>query len=100
MVLMWFNLEFGNICLETQRMQSDHYGRNDKHTNGGQSWVYYCQTPDLPILPSPAIALIGKSGRLYIRVVVCSAVCHAGNSSDVTLAFKDAQVIPPFSMGD
>ena len=23
--------------------------------------------------------------------------CHAGDSSDVTLAFKDAQVIPPFS---
>ena len=24
-------------------------------------------------------------------------VCHAGDSSDVTLAFEDAQGIPPFS---
>ena len=24
-------------------------------------------------------------------------VCHAGNSSDVTLAFEDAQITPPFS---
>ena len=26
--------------------------------------------------------------------------CHTGNSSDVTLAFKDAQVIQPVSMGE
>ena len=41
--------------------------------------------------------LIGKSGRLYICVVVRSAgrsvVCHGRDSSDVTLAFEDAQVI-------
>ena len=29
------------------------------------------------------------NGRLY--------GCHAGDSSDVTLAFEDAQVMPPFS---
>ena len=27
----------------------------------------------------------------------CSVRCHAGDSSDVTLAFEDSQVIPPFS---
>jgi hypothetical protein len=45
--------------------------------------------------------LIGKSGRHYIRVVVwlfgCLAVWlvvrHGPDSSDVTLAFEDAQVI-------
>ena len=50
----------------------------------------------LTILPS---LLIGKSGRHYIRVVVCSVgwlvVRHGLDSSDVTLAFGDAQVIPP-----
>ena len=41
---------------------------------------------------------IGKSGRLYIQVVGCSVGrCHAGDSSDVTLAFEDAQGIPTFS---
>ena len=45
---------------------------------------------------SPVQPLIGKSGRLYICVVVWSlVVCHAGDSSDVTLAFEDDQVIPP-----
>ena len=48
----------------------------------------------LTILPS---LLIGKSGRLYIRVVVCLVgrlfVRHGRDSSDVTLAFEDAQVI-------
>ena len=41
--------------------------------------------------------LTGKSGRLYICVVVWSVgrlvVCHGHNSSDVTLVFEDAQVI-------
>ena len=51
-------------------------------------------------------SLIGKSGRLYICVVVCSLFvqlvgCHyVGDSSDVTLAFEDAQVIKPFSRED
>ena len=40
---------------------------------------------------------MGKSGRLYIRVVGCLVVwlvvCHSRNSSDVILAFEDAQVI-------
>ena len=53
----------------------------------------YCQTPDL----TKWKPFIGKSGRLYIRVVVWSVVCHAGDSSDVTLAFEDAKGIPPFS---
>jgi hypothetical protein len=44
----------------------------------------------LTILPS---LLIGKSERPYIRVVVWLVVCHGRNSSDVTLAFEDAQVI-------
>ena len=48
----------------------------------------------LTILPS---LLIGKSGRLYICVVVWLVgrlfVRHGGDSSDVTLAFEDAQVI-------
>ena len=48
----------------------------------------------LTILPS---LLIGKSGRPYIRVVGRSVgwffVRHGGDSSDVTLAFEDAQVI-------
>ena len=44
--------------------------------------------------------LIGKSGKLYICVVVWLFVLlvgcrHGGNSSDVTLAFEDAQVIQP-----
>ena len=30
---------------------------------------------------------------LYIRVVVRSVVCHGRDSSNVTLAFEDAQVI-------
>ena len=48
----------------------------------------------LTILPS---LLIGKSGRLYIRVVVWLVgqlfVRHGRDSSDVTLVFEDAQVI-------
>ena len=44
----------------------------------------------LTILPS---LLIGKSGRPYIRMVVCSVVRNGHDSSDVTLAFEDAQVI-------
>ena len=56
----------------------------------GTQELVYCQTPDLPILPS--LPLIGKSGRLYIRVVGWSVVCHNRESSDVTLAFEDAQV--------
>ena len=31
---------------------------------------------------------------------VCLLVCHAGNSSDVTLAFEYAHVIPPLSRED
>ena len=59
-------------------------------------WIsYICQTPDLPILPSPAIDWkIWKA--LYSRWCL-SVVCHPGNSSDVTLAFEDDQVIWPFS---
>ena len=43
-------------------------------------------------------SLIGKSGRLFIRLVVLSDVCsdsyrQVGDSSDVTLAFEDAQII-------
>ena len=41
---------------------------------------------------SPVQPLIGKSGRLYICVVVCLVVRavlrHGGDSSDVTLAFE------------
>ena len=44
----------------------------------------------LTILPS---LLIGKSGRHYIRVVGRSVVRHGLDSSCVTLAFEDAQVI-------
>ena len=44
----------------------------------------------LTILPS---LLIAKSGRPYIRVVGRSFVRHGRDSSDVTLAFEDAQVI-------
>ena len=44
----------------------------------------------LAILPS---LLIGKSGRLYIRVVGRLFVRHGRDSSDVILAFEDAQVI-------
>ena len=61
----------------------------------GISVVHNCRTSDLP--NSPVRPLIGKSGRLYIRVVVRSVgrlvVRHGGDSSDVTLAFEDAQVI-------
>ena len=39
----------------------------------------------------------GKSGRHYNRVVVWVFGCDTGNSSDVTLAFEDAQVITSFS---
>ena len=46
---------------------------------------------------SPQLPFIDKSGRLYIRVVVrlfgCLFECHGRDSSDVTLAFEDAQVI-------
>ena len=34
--------------------------------------------------------LIGKSGRLYICVVVCLLRRHGGNSSNVILAFEHA----------
>ena len=51
-----------------------------------------CQAPDLP--NSPVQPFIGKPGRLYICVIVCSfvrlVVYHGGDSSDVTLAFEDA----------
>ena len=50
-----------------------------------------CRISNLPVQP-----LIGKSGRLYICMVVPSVVCHTGDISDFTLAFEDAQVIPPF----
>ena len=54
-----------------------------------------CRTPDLP--KSPVQLLIGKYGRLYIRVVGwlvgCLFVRHGRNSSDVTLALEDAQVV-------
>ena len=50
-----------------------------------------CRTPDWQ--SSPVQLLIGKSGRLYIRVVVCSVVRHGRDSSDVTLALEDAQVV-------
>ena len=56
------------------------------------------RTPDLPILPSRAIDLkIWKA--LYMRGCLfgCSFGHNAGNSSDVTLAFEDAQVIQLFS---
>ena len=39
--------------------------------------------------------MIGKAGRLYICMVVCRLVGpHDGDSSDVSLACDDAQVIP------
>ena len=44
----------------------------------------------LAILPS---LLMGKSGRLYIRVVGWLVVCHGPDSSDVTLVFADSQAI-------
>ena len=51
--------------------------------------------PDLP--NSPVQLSIGKSGRLYIRVVGWSVgwlfVRHGCNSSDVTLALEDAEVV-------
>jgi hypothetical protein len=37
--------------------------------------------------------LIGKSGRLYICIVGRLFDRHGHDSSDVTLAFEDAQVI-------
>ena len=49
----------------------------------------------MPIIPSPSIdwkiwnALYLHGSGLF--------VCNAGNSSDVTLAFEDAHIIPPFS---
>ena len=50
---------------------------------------------------SPVQPLFRKSGRHFIRVVGCLVVlltgCNAGDSSDVTQAFEDAQVIQPFS---
>ena len=51
----------------------------------------YCRTPDWQ--SSPVQLLIGKSGRLYIRVVGRSGVRHGRDSSDVTLALEDAQVV-------
>ena len=57
----------------------------------------YCRTPDWTKWKQ----LIEKSGRLYIRVVGRPVgrlvIRHAADSSDVTLAFEDPQVIPPFS---
>ena len=50
-----------------------------------------CRAPDLK--NSPVQLLIGKSGRLYIRVVGWSFVRHDRDSSDVTLALEDAQVV-------
>ena len=59
-----------------------------------------CQTKDLLKLKP----FIEKSGMLYIpfvgRLVGRLLRHHAGNISDVTLAFEDAQVIPPFSQED
>ena len=40
---------------------------------------------------SPVQLLLGKSGMLYICVVGWSVGHQAGDSSDITLAFKDAQ---------
>ena len=40
---------------------------------------------------------IGKSGMLYIWGVRPSVGRHSGDSSDLTVAFEDAQEIPPFS---
>ena len=53
-----------------------------------------CRIPDLPFLPSPAI-----DWKIWKALYLCGwlVVCHICNSSDVTLAFVDAQVIPPFS---
>ena len=59
---------------------------NTKHTE-----YQYCRTPDWQ--SSPVQLLIGKSGRLYIRVVGCSVGRHGRDSSDVTLALEDAQVV-------
>ena len=55
---------------------------------------YNCQTPDLPMLPSPAIyykmlKVLYSQGCLFVRF------SHVCDSSDVTLAFEDAQAIPP-----
>ena len=50
-----------------------------------------CRTPDWQ--SSPVQLLIGKSGRLSIRVVVWSVVRHGRDSSDVTLVLEDAQVV-------
>ena len=54
----------------------------------------YCQTPDLPILPSPAIDWkIWKA--LYLRGCLVGGLFgrHVGDRSDVTLAFEDVQVV-------
>ena len=56
----------------------------------------YCQTSDLSIVPSPANDC-KKSGRLYFQVFVWSVGRHAGDSSNFTLSFQYAQVIPHFS---
>ena len=58
--------------------------------------VFY--TPDLP----PKKTFVKQSGRLFICVALWLVVhsvgcCHAVASSDDTLAFEDAQIIPPFS---
>ena len=67
-------------------------GTRDKTAKWTNSFI--CRTTDLLILPSPAIDF--KSGRLCICVVVWSFV-RLAHSSDVTLAFDDAQFIQPFS---
>ena len=64
-----------------------------QHGSSTPSWSKFdnkLPNSRLTILPS---LLIGKSGRHYIRVVVRLVVRHGQDSSDVTLAFEDAQVI-------
>ena len=58
-------------------------------------WQKNCQTPDLPIFPSPAI-----NWEIWKALYLCGwllVVRHSGDSFDDTLAFEDAQVITPFS---
>ena len=48
----------------------------------------------------PVHQIMGKSGwALYLGGYGCHR-CHAGDSTDDTLAFEDAQVIPPLSRED
>ena len=53
----------------------------------------HCRTPDLPILQFRAVDLENLEGTIIALLFRCLFGCHAGDSSDVTLAFKDAQVI-------